>query len=79
MKPDVELDLRGDVCPYTYVKTKLQVEEMEPNQILKVIVDYEPASRNIPRSIKTLGHEVLKIEKENEKLWSIWIKVKEST
>ena len=32
------IDLKGEVCPYTFVLTKLNLEEMEPNQILEVIL-----------------------------------------
>ena len=28
--PDQEIDLRGEVCPYTFVKTKLALEMMHP-------------------------------------------------
>ncbi|MFQ5795215.1 MAG: sulfurtransferase TusA family protein, partial [Candidatus Bipolaricaulia bacterium] len=49
-KVDKEIDLTGEVCPYTFVKTKLALEEMEGGQVLKVTVDYKPASRNIPKS-----------------------------
>ena len=37
--PDQELDLRGEVCPYTFVKTKLALEMMHPGEVLKVAVD----------------------------------------
>ena len=39
MKVDQELDLKGEVCPYTFVKTKLALEMMESGQVLLVIVD----------------------------------------
>ena len=38
--PDRELDIRGEVCPYTFVKTRLALEEMQPGQVLRVLVDY---------------------------------------
>ena len=28
-QPDAELDLRGVICPYNFVKTKLKLETME--------------------------------------------------
>lgn len=49
------IDLKGEVCPYTFVLTKLNLEEMENNSILEVIVDYPPAVENIPRSVKDQG------------------------
>lgn len=48
LNPDLELDIRGEVCPYTYVKTRLALEEIEVGQVLRVLVDYEPATQNVP-------------------------------
>ena len=31
-----EIDLRGEVCPYTFVKSKLALEEMEVGDVLRV-------------------------------------------
>ena len=39
VRPDAELDLRGVICPYNFVKTKLKLETMEQGQILSVILD----------------------------------------
>lgn len=57
------LDLRGEVCPYNFVKTKLKLEEMEGGQILEVTIDNGEPMKNVPRSIKEEGHQILKIEK----------------
>ena len=58
-----ELDLRGVMCPYNYVKTKLKLESMEAGQILSVIVDDGEPIRNVPRSIAEDGHTILRQEK----------------
>ncbi len=59
---DQELDLKGVVCPYNYVKTKLKLEEMEAGQVLRVTIDDGEPVRNVPRSVTEEGHQVLKIE-----------------
>ncbi|HEX4966923.1 MAG TPA: sulfurtransferase TusA family protein, partial [Nitrospiraceae bacterium] len=38
-QPDTELDLRGVICPYNFVKTKLKLEAMAQGQILSVLLD----------------------------------------
>jgi TusA-related sulfurtransferase len=58
-----ELDLRGVLCPYNYVKTKLKLESMEAGQVLSVIVDDGEPIRNVPRSISEDGHTILRQEK----------------
>lgn len=72
--PDRELDIRGEVCPYTFVKTKLALEEMTPGQVLRVLVDYEPATQNVPRSVKLQGDEVLSVETRGASEWTITVR-----
>jgi tRNA 2-thiouridine synthesizing protein A len=74
MKTDQELNLKGEVCPYTFVKTKLALEMMEPNQILRVIVDHLPAVENVPRSVNNEGHEVLNVGQVNDTDWEIVVR-----
>ncbi len=71
---DLELDIKGEVCPYTFVKSKLAIEELEPGQILRVIVDHLPAIENVPRSMTHEGHEVVSVSKVNETDWAIVVR-----
>ena len=66
-----EINIKGEVCPYTFVKTKLALETMEPGQVLKIVVDHLPATENVPRSLKAEGNEVLAVEQINESDWQI--------
>ena len=66
-----ELDLRGEVCPYTFVRTRLALEEMALGAELAVLVDHEPAIRNIPRSAREWGQEVGSVAAVGERLWRI--------
>jgi tRNA 2-thiouridine synthesizing protein A len=72
---DQPLDLTGEVCPYTFVKTKLALEELSPGDILRVFVDNVGASKNVPKSAAREGHTVLSIVQE-EKGWMITIQCK---
>jgi TusA-related sulfurtransferase len=65
------LDLRGEVCPYTFVRTKLALEEMALGTVLEVLVDHEPASRSIPKSALEWGQEVTAVEPAGQGLWRI--------
>lgn len=60
--PDAELDLRGVICPYNFVKTKLKLETMQAGQRLAVILDDGDPIRNVPRSVLDDGHQVLSQE-----------------
>ena len=60
---DADLDLRGVICPYNFVKTKLKLETMEPGQVLSVLLDEGDPIRNVPRSVENEGHTVLAQER----------------
>ncbi|RNI15007.1 sulfurtransferase TusA family protein [Methanohalophilus sp. RSK] len=69
-----ELDLKGEVCPFTFVKTKLQLEQMESGDVLTVIFDHAPAIGNVPKSVRNEGHTVLGIDHIAANLWKVHIK-----
>ena len=58
-----ELDLRGVICPYNFVKTKLKLESLESGDRLRVLLDEGEPIRNVPQSIANEGHQILKQEK----------------
>ena len=60
---DARLDLKGVLCPLNFVKPKLKLEEMDPGEVLELILDDDEATVSVPRSLKGEGHQVLKIEK----------------
>lgn len=62
--PAIMLDLLGVACPMNYVKTKLQLEDMEPLQILEVLLDAGEPAENVPRSVKSDGYRVVSLEEE---------------
>lgn len=57
------LDITRDVCPITFVKTKLELEEMKPRECLEVLVREGESLTNVARSVAMDGHEVLVREK----------------
>ena len=58
-----KLDLRGVICPYNFVKTKLKLETLETGALLTVFLDDGEPIRNVPKSITNEGHQVLNEEK----------------
>lgn len=69
--PGDELDIRGEVCPFTFVRTKLALEALPMGARLRVVTDHEPASRNIPRSAAEWGQEVLGVSRLSDGIWAI--------
>jgi tRNA 2-thiouridine synthesizing protein A len=66
-----ELDLRGEVCPYTFVRTRLALEALPLGARLRVVVDHEPAARNVPRSAREWGQEVAAVDDLGDGRWAI--------
>jgi TusA-related sulfurtransferase len=58
-KIDETVDITDVVCPITFVKVKVALEELEGGQVLAIrLNDGEPV-QNLPRSLKDEGHKVL--------------------
>ena len=58
------LDITAEVCPLTFVRTKLIIEKMSPGQTLEVRLKGIEPLRNVPRSVAELGHSVLSLTPE---------------
>jgi len=57
--PHHKLVLRGVACPLNFVKTKIQLEKMQPGEALEVVVDEGEPARNVPHSARMEGHEII--------------------
>ena len=67
------LDIRLEVCPMTFVKTKLELEDLDPGQLLEVFVREGGPLDNVTRSCEDEGHRVVSREAVGESLWRIVI------
>ena len=74
VKVDEQIDIKGEVCPYTFVRSKLALEEMESGQVLRIIVDHVPAVSNVPRSFADEGHEIIEVAQINATDWAIVVR-----
>ncbi len=68
------VDLKGQVCPYTFVRSKLAIEKMNVGEVLEIILDHKQAIENVPRSMENEGQKVLKVEQTGEKEWHIFVR-----
>lgn len=62
---DFELDITDQVCPLTFVRTKLLLERMSPGQIAAVRLKGAEPLDNVPRSVRDTGHTVVSLEPED--------------
>lgn len=73
-KIDDTVDITDVVCPVTFVKVKVALEELDEGQILAIkLNDGEPV-QNVPRSIKEEGHQVLKLNNNDDGTYTLIVK-----
>ena len=58
---DESIDITGEVCPMTFVRTKLKLERMRSGEVLAVRLRGDEPLRNVPRSARDEGHIILGI------------------
>lgn len=74
IKADDFVDITNVVCPVTFVKAKVALEELDDGQILSIkLNDGEPV-QNVPRSMKEEGHQVLKLSDNGDGTYELLVK-----
>jgi TusA-related sulfurtransferase len=56
---DRDLDITRDLCPMTFVKTRIALDRLAPGQTLLVRLKGEEPLRNVPLTAREQGHAVL--------------------
>jgi TusA-related sulfurtransferase len=56
---DHTLDITREVCPMTFVRTRLALDRMAQGQTLLVLLRGDEPRRNVPRTAIEQGHVVL--------------------
>ena len=73
-KIDDSVDITDVVCPTTFVKAKVALEELDDGQILSVRMNDGEPVQNVPRSIKEEGHQILKLIKNDDGTYTLYVK-----
>lgn len=71
--PDLFIDITDVVCPMTFVKAKVAIEELEDGQILEVKMNEGEPLLNVPRSFKEEGHKVLNVINNNDGTFTVLV------
>lgn len=56
---DYFIDITDQVCPLTFVRTKLLIERMQPGETAEVRLQGAEPLENVPRSVAEHGHDIL--------------------
>lgn len=71
---DDRVDITDVVCPTTFVKAKVALEELDEGQILAVRMNDGEPVQNVPRSIKEEGHQILKLLNNEDGTFTLIVK-----
>jgi len=67
------LDITAEVCPMTFVKTKVALHKLSKGDTLEVLLCGEEPLRNVPFAIEENGDKILSIEHLNGETHKITI------
>lgn len=66
VRTDHEIDITDVVCPITFVKVKMALEDLEDGQNLRIHLNEGEPIQNVPRSLKDEGHKVLSVARKDD-------------
>lgn len=72
-KADALIDITDVVCPITFVKVKVAMEELDQGQILEIHLNEGEPIQNVPRSLKDEGHKVRNVENIGDGTYSVLV------
>ena len=71
---DDQVDITDVVCPVTFVKAKVALEELDDGEIIAVRMNDGEPVQNVPRSIKEEGHQILKLLDNEDGTYTLFVK-----
>ncbi|MCX7958501.1 MAG: sulfurtransferase TusA family protein [Deltaproteobacteria bacterium] len=69
-----KVDIRGVLCPYTFIRAKIALENIECGKILEILLDNEMALKSLPKAFICYGQEYLGTERVSNSEWIIRIR-----
>ena len=67
------VDITDVLCPVTFVKAKVALEELDDGDILSIRLNGGEPVQNVPRSIKEEGHKVLSLTENGDGTYQLII------
>ena len=74
IKFDDEVDITDKVCPLTFVKAKVTLDELDDGEVLAIRMNDGEPVQNVPRSINEEGHQILKLEDNEDGTYTLYVK-----
>ena len=74
IKYDDAVDITDKVCPLTFVKAKVAIDELDDGEILAIRMNDGEPVQNVPRSLKEEGHQILKLADNEDGTYTLFVK-----
>ena len=74
IQPDQTIDITAEVCPMTFVRTRIALERLPVGGVLEVRLKGDEPLRNVPGSARDLGHTVLGLEPLDDGTWRLLLR-----
>jgi TusA-related sulfurtransferase len=71
---DDEVDITDKVCPMTFVKAKVAIDELDDGQVIAIRMNDGEPVQNVPRSMKEEGHQILKLVNNEDGTYTLVVK-----
>jgi TusA-related sulfurtransferase len=71
---DEQVDITDKVCPLTFVKAKVSLDELEDGEVLAIRMNDGEPVQNVPRSIKEEGHQILKLQDNEDGTYTLYVR-----
>ena len=71
---DDTVDITDKVCPLTFVKAKVAIDELEDGEVIAIRMNDGEPVQNVPRSIKEEGHQILKLVNKEDGTYNLIVK-----
>ena len=71
---DETVDITDVVCPVTFVKAKVAIDELEDGEVIAIRMNDGEPVQNVPRSIKEEGHQILKLVNNEDGTYNLIVK-----
>ena len=71
---DDQVDITDKVCPLTFVKAKVSLDELEDGEVLAIRMNDGEPVQNVPRSIKEEGHKILKLFDNEDGTYTLFVR-----
>ena len=69
---DDQVDITDKVCPLTFVKAKVAIEELDDGEVLAIRMNDGEPVQNVPRSMKE--DKVLKLEDNADGTYTLYVR-----